>query len=85
MELIIGIGSLVIAAALLVFGVQLLVHDRSEFDRNHAISGGLSNAIIGKLNDTHICTADEVSRGFTIDTRNGELVPCSQLAKEAIK
>ena len=85
MSAIFGLVLLVVGIATLVFGIQVFSHDRSEFEHNHRITGNLANAITGSLNENEVCSPDEISKGFTIDTRTNELVPCNQLSRESIK
>jgi hypothetical protein len=85
MSAILGLILLVIGIAALVFGIQVLFHDKNDFKHNHKITGNLSNAISGTLDKTKVSSPDEISLGFTMDMRTSELVPCSQLSKESIK
>ena len=85
MDTILGLILLAISIATLVFGIQVFFHNASDFKHNHKITGGLSNAISGTLNNSKVSSPDEISLGFTMDLRTRELVPCSQLSKESIK
>lgn len=85
MSALIGLALLVMGIATLVFGIQVFSHDKGEYEHNHKITGNLANAISGSLNEAETCSPDEISKGFTIDTRTNELVPCNQLSRESIK
>lgn len=84
MSVIFGLALLVIGIATLVISIQVLTHDKDVYAHNHSITGNISNAISGTLDESKSCSPDEVSNGFTIDIRTGELVPCNQLSRESI-
>lgn len=85
MDFLFGLFFLATSAIFIVFGIKLFLHDNNEFKHNHILSGGLANTLVGSVNESKAHSSDEISRGFTIDVRSGELVPCSQLSREVIK
>jgi len=84
MSFVFGITLLVLGIAFVAIAVQLFLHDKHSYAHNHKITGSLSNAIAGSMNESAATSPDELSKGFTIDTRTGELVPCNQLSRESI-
>ena len=85
MDFLLGLCFLATSAFFIVFGIKLFLHDDNDFKHNHILSGGLANTIVGTVNEKKAYFSDEISRGFTIDVRSGEVVPCSQLSRDVIK
>lgn len=83
--LFLGMVLLSLSILLLVLGLKVLSKPKSEYVHNHKLTGSVSNALQGNMNHTSASSPEEISKGFTVDLRNGELVSCSQLSREAIK
>ena len=84
MTIFIGLTLLTVGIVVAVFGLKLATHDQYEFNHNHRVSNSLKHAVLGEMNQAASRSKDEVSRGFTVDVRTGEIAPCSQLSKESI-
>jgi hypothetical protein len=84
MNYIIGIPLLIFSIITLVIGIQILFTNKDVYQHNHNLTGNLSNAILGNIDESKVKNSDEVTHGMSIDTRNGELVMTTQLSKEAI-
>ena len=83
--LILGFLLLSLFTMTFVFGFKVFSKPKVEHARNHAITGSVSNALRGEINVAKAESPEDVAKGFTVDIRNGELVACSQLSREAIK
>jgi hypothetical protein len=84
MGVLFGLTLLTMGIATLVISIQVLTHDKDAYAHNHKITGSVLNAVSGTLDESKSSSPDEISNGFTIDTRTGELVPCNQLSRESI-
>lgn len=84
MNYIIGIPLLIFGIAMLVIGIQILFEDKNKFNHNHKITGNLSNALVGNVDESQAITSDEITHGMVVDIRTGELVMTTQLSREAI-
>jgi hypothetical protein len=84
MSILLGLFLLVIGIAMFTFGAQIFFHDKALYAHNHKITGSVRNAISGSMEESQTSSPVELSKGFTIDTRTRELIPCSQLSHESI-
>ena len=83
--LILGMVLLSLSVLFLVLGFRVFIKPKSEYMHNHKLTGSVRNALQGDINHAFASSPEDISKGFTIDLRNGELVSCSQLSREAIK
>ena len=83
--LFIGMVLLSLSVLFFVLSFKVLMKPKAEFKHNHKLTGSVSKALKGNIDHDFACSPEEISKGFTIDSRNGEFVSCSQLSREAIK
>ncbi|MBO7926766.1 hypothetical protein J5X91_10880 [Pseudoalteromonas sp. K222D] len=83
--LIFGMILLSLSIFIFILGFRVFIKPKNEYIHNHKITGSVSNALQGGINYSLASSPEEISKGFTVDVRNGELVSCSQLSREAIK
>lgn len=83
--LFIGMVLLSLSVLFFVLSFKVFTKSRAEYKHNHKLTGSVSKALQGNIDHNLACSPEEISKGFTIDSRNGEFVPCSQLSREAIK
>jgi len=84
LSFIFGVIIFSVSVLFVLFGLSLFAEPKASFEHNSRVTGSLKNALVGDINNDFAFSSDEISKGFTIDTRNGELVACSQLSREAI-
>jgi multisubunit Na+/H+ antiporter MnhG subunit len=84
MSIVFGLIFLLIGTAIIALGIQVIFHNKDLYAHNHKITGCVSNAISGSLNEAATLSPVEISKGFTVDMRNRELLPCNQLSRESI-
>jgi len=84
MNTILALLLMALGLFVIVFSIRISRIDKYEYQHNHRVSSNLRSVATGKMNEKFTRSKDEISRGFTVDIRSGELIPCSQLSKESL-